>query len=150
MANMTKYEPWGMLRQMHKEIDNLFSNRFPDLQSDMAGFTGSNWVPAVDVKEEENQFIIHADVPGVNPKDIHVNIENGILTIKGEKKHESTESEKNFKRIERSSGSFFRQFSLPDNVDADAISAKSVNGVLELIIPKTTKSKSARKISVEG
>ncbi|MDX1810688.1 MAG: Hsp20/alpha crystallin family protein [Gammaproteobacteria bacterium] len=147
---MIKYEPWDMLKQMHKEMDNLFSSRFPDLQSDIAGFAGSNWVPAVDVKEEDDKFVIHADIPGVAPKDIKVNIENGVLTIKGEKKHERTESEKNFRRIERSSGSFFRQFSLPETVDPDHISAKSDNGVLELTIPKTSKTKSNREITVEG
>jgi len=150
MSDLSKYEPWGMLKQMRKEMDDVFSHRFPDLQSNVSGFSNSNWVPAVDVKEDDDKFVIHADVPGVAPKDIKVDIENGVLTIQGEKKHERTESEKNFKRIERSSGNFYRQFSLPDNVDSDAISAKGDNGVLELTIPKTTKPNGNRKIEVQG
>lgn len=150
MSDITKYEPWGMLKQMRKEMDNVFNSRFPDIQSDFTGFAGSDWVPAVDVKEEDDKFIIHADIPGVAPKDIKVSIENGVLTIQGEKKHERTQSEKDFRRIERSSGSFFRQFTLPESVDADSISAKGNNGVLELVVPKSSKSKASRDIEVEG
>lgn len=150
MAGLTKYEPWDVLRQMRREMDNIFSNKFPDIQSDMTESTGTNWVPAVDVREEDDKFLIHADIPGVNPKDIDVSVDNGVLTIKGEKKHESSESEKSYKRVERSYGSFFRQFTLPESADFEAISAKSANGVLELIIPKSAKAAAKRQINVEG
>jgi len=148
MADMTKYEPWGMLRQMRKEMDDLFNRGY--LDSGQLASNSANWVPAVDVKEEDNRFIIHADIPGVAPNDIKVKIENRVLTIQGEKKHERSESEKNFRRIERSSGSFFRQFTLPESADTDKVSAKSNNGVLELIIPKAEKTNSSREVTVEG
>jgi len=148
MADMTKYEPWGMLRQMRKEMDDLFNRGY--LDSGQLASNSANWVPAVDVKEEDNRFIIHADIPGVAPNDIKVKIENRVLTIQGEKKHERSESEKNFRGIERSSGSFFRQFTLPESADTDKVSAKSNNGVLELIIPKAEKTNSSREVTVEG
>jgi HSP20 family protein len=111
--------------------------------------TGGDWTPAVDIKEEKNAYIIHADIPGVDPKDIEVQMENGVLTVKGERESEKKEEREGYKRIERSKGSFFRSFSLPDSVDGDKISAKSKNGVLEVTIPKTTKNGS-KKITVEG
>ena len=148
MADMTRYEPWGMLRQMRKEMDDLFNRGYLDTGQLAAG--SANWVPAVDVKEEDDRFVIHADIPGVSPNDIKVKIENRVLTIQGEKKHERSESDKNFRRIERSSGSFFRQFTLPESADSDKISAKSNNGVLVLVIPKSNNTSSSREVMVEG
>ncbi len=150
MAGLTRYEPWDLLKQMRKDMDELFSTQFPSIQNNLEGYSSSSWVPAVDVREEDDKYVIHADVPGVDPKDIDVNIDNGVLTIKGEKKHEASDSGKNYKRIERSYGTFFRQFTLPDTADVENIKAKSANGVLELTIPKTTKSASTKKIEVEG
>ena len=93
----------------------------------------------VDIKEEENRYVIHADVPGVDPADIEVNMENGVLSIKGERESESKEEREGYKRVERVRGSFFRRFNLPDTADAEAISAKSKDGVLEIVIPKQEK-----------
>jgi HSP20 family protein len=90
----------------------------------------------VDIKEEADRFVLHADIPGVSPEKIDVSMENGVLTIKGEKKTEATTEQEGYKRVERSYGSFYRRFSLPDSANAEAISAKSINGVLELVIPK--------------
>ena len=142
-------EPWSLLTQLHGEMDRLFDNHLKDMSGELANVSTSDWVPAVDVKEESDKYVIHADIPGVNPKDIHVTMDNGVLTIEGERKHEASESEKGYKRIERVSGSFLRRFSLPDSVNADAISAKGNNGVLEIIIPKANKRES-KKITVEG
>ncbi|MDH5299835.1 MAG: Hsp20/alpha crystallin family protein [Gammaproteobacteria bacterium] len=147
MAGIRRYEPWGVLGQLQNEIDRLFDNRMePAARTELAS---SDWVPAVDIKEEQDKYMLHVDVPGVNPKDIHVQMEGGVLTISGERKHERREAENGYKRVERVSGSFFRRFSLPDSVDSDGVSAKCNQGVLEVIIPKTQKSRS-RKIAVEG
>ncbi|MDH5552298.1 MAG: Hsp20/alpha crystallin family protein [Nitrosomonas sp.] len=126
--NITRYEPWGLLSQLQRELAH---------GNAAEGSTATaEWAPAVDIKEEANKFVIHADIPGVKPEEINVSMEDGVLTIKGEKKTEAKTDEEGYKRIERTYGSFYRRFSLPDTANADAISAQSKNGVLEIIIPK--------------
>lgn len=107
----------------------------------------AEWAPAVDIKEENDKFVIHADIPGVKPEDIDISMENGVLTIRGEKKTEAETEKEGYKRVERTYGSFYRRFSLPDTADSDAISAVSKHGVLELTIPKKDVVK-PKKISV--
>ena len=109
----------------------------------------SSWQPAVDIKEEENCFLIVADVPGVDPKDIEITMENGMLTVKGERHLEAEDSNKKYKRTERTSGVFYRRFSLPDTVDGEHIEAKGNNGVLEITIPKHEKVQ-PRRIEVKS
>ena len=92
--------------------------------------------PRVDIKEEAEQFIINADLPGINPKEIEISMENNVLTIKGIRTLERNVKEENYSKIERFSGSFYRQFTLPDHVNGEAIKANSKHGVLEIIIPK--------------
>ena len=134
--SIIRYEPFGLLTQLQRELARA------------EGSTATaEWSPSVDIKEEPDRFVIHADVPGVNPEDIDIHMENGQLTIKGEKKTEATTDEKNYKRIERTYGSFYRRFGLPDSAQADQISARSKHGVLEIVIPKR-ESVQPRKISV--
>jgi HSP20 family protein len=140
-----RYEPWGMLDQMRKEMDRMFENR----SDENSNVVTSDWVPAVDVKEEQDAFIIKADIPGVDPNDIEVHMENGMLTIRGSREQESREERDGYKRVERVSGNFYRRFGLPDTADADKITAKSNHGVLEIRIPKQEKVQ-PRKITVEG
>ena len=149
MAGMTRYEPWSLLSQLQDEVDRMFNARTGLTRSDAGPLAASDWMPAVDIKEEKDRYIIVADVPGVDPKDIHVSMEHGVLTIKGEKETEKKEEREGYRRIERSRGSFSRSFSIPDSVDSEAITAKSRNGVLEVVIPKQQVVKS-RKIEVEG
>ena len=137
--SMVRYEPWGLLNQLHGEVDRLFNTRMGRYGDDGDQLATSDWVPAVDIKEEDDRFVIHADVPGVDPKDIEVNMEDGVLSIKGERQSERTDEREGYKRVERVRGSFFRRFSLPDTANADAISARSKNGVLEVVIPKQEK-----------
>ena len=143
--SMMKYEPWGLLEQMRREMERAVDTRTAEGSS----VATSDWVPAVDIKEDADSFVIVADIPGVDPKDIEVHMENGVLTIKGEKESEKKEEREGYKRVERSYGSFYRRFSLPDTADPDKISAKSNNGVLEVRIAKQEKVQ-PRKISVEG
>ncbi len=128
---ITRYEPFTILNQLQKELD-----RVRDGEESGGRIATAEWAPAVDIKEEESRFVIHADIPGVNPDDIDVNMEKGVLTIKGEKNTEAKTEKENYKRVERIYGSFYRRFSLPDTADNEAISAKSKNGVLEIVIPK--------------
>jgi len=126
--NITRYEPWGLLSQLQRELAH---------GNAAEGSTATaEWAPAVDIKEETDKFVIHADIPGVKPEEINVSMEDGVLTIKGEKKTEAKTDEEGYKRVERTYGSFYRRFSLPDTANSDAISAQSKHGVLEIIIPK--------------
>jgi HSP20 family protein len=108
------------------------------------------WAPAVDIEEDDRAITIKADLPEVEKKDIHVNIENGTLTIQGERKREKEEKKKSYHRVERSYGSYLRSFSLPDYVEKDRISAEAKNGVLTLTLPKRPEAKSkAAEIAVK-
>jgi len=144
-VTLTKYEPWNLLGQMRREMDRAMDAR----TSEGSSMATSEWVPAVDIKEEEDSFVIIADIPGVDPKDIEVHMENGMLTIKGEKESEKKEEREGYKRVERSYGSFYRRFGLPDTADAGKITAKSNHGVLEVRIGKQEQVK-PRKILVDG
>ncbi len=124
---ITRYEPWGLLSQLQRELERGVAE----------GSTATaEWAPAVDIKEGTDSFVIHADIPGVKPEEIDISMEDGVLTIKGEKKSESKTEKEGYKRVERTYGSFYRRFSLPDTANADAISASSKHGVLEVVIPK--------------
>ncbi len=139
---LVRYEPWNLLNQLQRELERMHEG-----DTEGGSIATAQWAPAVDIKEESDRFVLHADIPGVKPEDIDVSMEDGVLTIKGEKESESKTEEKGYKRIERSYGSFYRRFSLPDTADPEGISAKSKNGVLEITIPKREAVK-PKKISV--
>ena len=142
---LVRYDPWNIFDQLRKEMDRAMTR-----EGDESGsVVTSDWSPAVDIREDESGFTIVADIPGVDPKDIDVHMENGMLTIKGERESEKKEEKEGYKRIERSYGSFYRRFSMPDTADADKIKAESKNGVLQISIPKQEKVQ-PRKISVES
>ena len=126
-----RYEPWGLLNQLQKELELS-----KDDKSGEGTIATAEWAPAVDIKEEVDKFVIHADIPGVKPEDIEVSMEAGVLTVKGEKESEAKTEKEGYKRVERTYGSFYRRFSLPDTADSDAINAKCKHGVLEITIPK--------------
>ncbi len=138
-----RYEPLSVIGQLQKELARSFSNFGNEFGEGL--FPSAEWMPAVDVKEEGNQFVVHADIPGVKPEDIEVNLEAGVLTIKGEKKSESKTEKEGYTRVERTQGSFYRRFNLPGAAaDSEAVSAKFKNGVLELAIPKCEAEKPKR------
>lgn len=144
---LVRYEPWSMLNQLRREMDQMFEST-GEVEENSAIAT-ADWVPAVDIRENKDAFELQVDVPGVDPKDIDVHMENGILTIKGERESKKKEEREGYKRVERQYGSFYRRFSLPDTADADKIAAKCKNGVLDIIIPKK-EAVQPRKISVQG
>ncbi|MCG6866151.1 MAG: Hsp20/alpha crystallin family protein [Thiogranum sp.] len=137
--SLVRYEPWGLLNQLHGEIDRLFDNRLPTYGDDRDQLATSDWVPAVDIREEDSRYVIHADVPGVKPEDIEVQMEDGVLSVTGHRESEAAQQREDYRRVERVRGSFFRRFALPDTADAEAISAKCKDGVLEIVIPKQVK-----------
>lgn len=128
---ITRYEPWSLLNQLQRE---LLSSQ--DEKTTEGSIATAEWAPAVDIKEEVDKFVIYADIPGVKPDAIEVSMEAGVLTVKGQKESEAKTEKEGYKRVERTSGSFYRRFSLPDSADGEAINAKCKHGVLEIIIPK--------------
>lgn len=142
--NRMRNNPWGFpapdMRQMME--------RFMGAEDDQSDVVTSQWTPRVDVKEEAERFVIFADVPGVEPKDIEVHMENGVLTIRGERETEEENEGERFTRVERTHGLFYRRFALPDTADSDAISASGRHGVLEISIPKRGKD-NPRRIEVK-
>ena len=133
---LTRYEPWSAMRQLQNEVSRMFDNVVAGAE-DGSNVVTSRWTPAVDIREDAERFVIDADVPGVEPGDIELTMENGVLTIKGERKL-GTEDEggNGYRRVERVHGGFYRRFTLPDTADAEAISANGRHGVLEVVIPK--------------
>lgn len=145
--NMIRYEPryrpLGLLGRLLQD-DELRGLLEPSGEPDVV----TDWLPAVDIREEDERFVLHADLPGVNPEDIEVSMEDGVLTIQGERDTSNEEERGGYKRTERVRGSFLRRFTLPDTTDGGAVSATTRHGVLEITIPKQDKPK-PHKIDVQ-
>jgi len=127
------YRPNSILDALQKEF--FSSSPFRGMEDDSTLAT-SAWAPKSDIKEEDSQFIVSIDIPGVALDDINVSMENNTLTIKGNREIEHKDSNKNFMRIEREFGEFHRQFALPRGINEAGISAKMKHGVLKILIPK--------------
>jgi HSP20 family protein len=149
--NVTRFEPWSLLNRLQRDLgylDQIAARGF-GLGSDNGEQTVADWVPAIDIVEEKERFVLRADLPGVNAEDIDISMDKGLLSISGERRQEKTENSEGLHRVERVTGKFYRRFSLPETVDADGIAAKSVNGILEVTIPKQPQIQ-ARRIAVEA
>jgi HSP20 family protein len=146
MTFLTKFERWDPfdeLATLRNRVDRLWGRLTADEEPLL-----TNWSPTSDIVETKDDLVIKAELPGLEQKDVNVEIENGVLTIKGERKAETEAVEKGYRRIERSYGSFFRSFTLPPNVEAEKISATFTNGLLEVHMPKKEGAK-PRSIKVE-
>lgn len=134
---LVRRDPW-------REIEDMF-----DRYSRAAGWprregaSNGEWMPSVDIAETEKEYVIKAELPEVRKEDVKVTVENGVLSIRGERKQEKEEKGKKFHRIERVYGSFARSFTLPDNVDESKISATFKDGMLHLQMPKSAPAKPA-------
>lgn len=144
---MHRYEPWTLLNLLQRELDrsNEGARGAPESPSTVAT---AEWTPPVDIKEEADRYVLLADLPGVSPDQIEVTMEEGILSLRGERRTEALERREGYKRIERAYGSFYRRFSLPDTADAEGISARCNNGVLEIVIPKRSQQQPRRVVVV--
>lgn len=146
--SLLRVHPWQALDDLQSDINRILErNQQPGDNQELAN---NSWQPTVDIKEDKDKFTLRADVPGVDPKDIEVSMDNGLLTIEGKREDKHEEKDDNYVRIERISGRFYRQFNLPQSADEDNISARSNNGVLEITIPKTSSKKDAKKIEVQS
>ena len=132
----------------NNDFNRLFNSLFSDHEEEKTT-TNYDWSPAVDIKEEANSYVIHADVPGLKPEDIDISLEDDVLTIHGERKIDNEEEKEGYKRIERVRGTFFRRFNLPDTADQNKVTANCKDGVLEVIIQKQEKVL-PKKITING
>jgi HSP20 family protein len=145
---LVSYEPWSFVNRLQRQLDQTFNKTSATAEAASAQTVA--WIPRVDIYEEAERFVVLADVPGVEAKDIDITAENGVLTIRGERHTQKKESDQNsYERVERTSGSFLRRFTLPDTANTETIKAKQTNGVLEVSIPKHPQVQ-PRRISVEA
>ena len=144
--NLIRFEPWSIADLMYHDFDRLATRRFVrhDDKSHVA-----DWVPAADLVEQKDRFVLRADVPGVDPADIEVSMDDGVLSVSGQRHAESRDEVDGVHRFERVSGHFYRRIALPETADAEGITAKSANGILEVAIPKLPEVQ-ARRIAVEA
>lgn len=137
MANITRWDPFNELMSLQNRFNQLVRSPFSNLSSSgEQPLAFGNFVPPVDVYEDEHNITVQAEVPGVNENDLDIRLENNVLTISGERKMEDEQREENFHRIERSYGRFVRSFALPTTVDAENVNAQFENGILRITIPK--------------
>jgi len=129
---ITRWDPFREVVALQNRMNSLFGN----MAENEGPLTTANFVPAVDVYEDEKKVVLKLEVPGIEEKDLDVSVENNVLTVKGERKFEKEEKEENFHRIERRYGSFYRAFTLPTTVDTEHIDAKYEAGVLKLELKK--------------
>ena len=126
---------WNPTRSLMTDFDRIFDSMFTH---DLPRFSSTkSWMLAVDVNETETEFFLSADMPGLDKKDVSVNIHDGVITIKGERAIDNEKSTDDYRIRERQLGSFNRSFRLPDNVNEVKVAAKFKNGVLKVTLPKT-------------
>jgi HSP20 family protein len=144
---LIRWEPAAELTSIQTEMNRLFTSLFDSPTRPASGEATRRWIPAIDLVESGDQYVLHADLPGLSEQDINVELESGVLKISGERKSESTAEKGGYRRIERSYGSFSRSLTLPDGVNPDAVEASFDKGVLEVKIPKPEQIK-PRKVTI--
>lgn len=138
MNGMVRQDPWSLMPRLQDEINRLFGTVN---QTDGSSSATATWVPAVDIHEFTDRFELYVDVPGVDPNSVELTLEEGVLTLSGERvpRNPRNDSEPQYRRTERSQGQFYRRFVLPDTVDSDKVNAAGKDGVLTVTIPKKAK-----------
>jgi len=135
---IARFEPWPYVDLLQRELNQTADRK-----------ATAEWAPAVDIFEDKDRFVLHADVPGVNPEDVEISLEDGVLTVSGARNAGTIGEDTDVRRTERQTGRFSRRFTLPESTDADHVTAKISNGVLEVLIPKLPQVQ-PRRITVEA
>ena len=143
--HLTRYQPWSL----HREFLNEFNRLLDRTGNDESTSATAEWAPSVDIEEHADKYVLHADVPGVDPNAIEITLEGGVLTLSGSREKAVEQKGVESRRIERVTGTFLRRFTLPESVDAENVKARGKHGVLEIVIPKREAAK-PRKISVNS
>jgi HSP20 family protein len=148
MNTVVRQDPWSLVPRLQDEINRLFGNVN---QNDSSSATAT-WVPAVDIHEYVDRFELYVDLPGVDPNQVELTLEGGVLTLSGQRAEQGTSNrgeEPAYQRSERGLGHFYRRFVLPDTVDSEKVNATGKNGVLTVTIPKQAKAM-PRRIQIAG
>ena len=144
--HLRRYEPWALHRDVLNEFSRLFNGAGSNDESVSAT---AEWAPSVDIEEHADKYVLHADVPGVDPNAIEITLDKGVLTLSGSREQAVEQKGVESRRIERITGTFLRRFTLPESVDAENVKATGRHGVLEIVIPKREAAK-PRKIAVNS
>jgi HSP20 family protein len=145
---IVRWEPLREINSLQSEMNRLFNTVF-DTPSNGSGNVLRRWMPAMDLVESGDHFVLRADLPGMGEDDVNIEFEDGTLTVSGERKAEHEDSNEGFHRVERSFGSFSRSLTLPQGIDPEAVTASFDRGVLEIRIPKPEQRK-PRRIAIGG
>ena len=148
MRSLVTWNPYQELSNWHRDIDDLFRRFFPGDDEETSRTSMTGWLPAAEAFERDGQYVIRADVPGVEPNEVEVSVLNDTLTIKGERKRSNEVKEKDYHYTETAYGRFERRLALPQGIDPEKIAAKFVNGVLEISMP-LPQSATAKKVPIE-
>jgi len=140
---LVRWTPWQELEHMQRQLSRVLEDVHSPVSTDYG-----EWAPTVDIRETDDAILVQAELPGIEKKDVHLEVKDRTLTISGERKYEKDVKEENVHRIERAYGRFVRSFSLPNNVDTTKVDATMTNGVLEVKLPKVEGAK-AREISIQ-
>jgi HSP20 family protein len=144
--DLFRANPFSLLRRMTEEMDRVIQ----EVGLESEGSNGLGWSPAVEVSLKDGKYNVHAELPGLEPKDVKIEVENDALVIQGERKFEKEENEGGVQRTERQYGMFYRSIPLPEGVKLDQAQAKFHNGVLEITIPVEEQQSNKRSIPIEG
>lgn len=139
---LVRYEPWSVLNQLHGQINRLLEREF-DTAGESSAAT-ADWIPAADIEEYNDRFVLRLDVPGVDVAAIDITLDKGVLSVSGERTRAANTQEMARTRTERPQGRFHRRFTLPDTVDAANVQASGRNGIVEVTIPKQPKAQPRR------
>lgn len=147
MNQITTWDPFRELEEIHRRLTPLLDggNR---VRGGWESVTAAEWSPVVDIVEDDKTYVFKAELPDVKKEDVHVRVENGVLTLSGERKFEKEEKGRKFHRVERAFGTFARSFSLPDNVEADQVAANYRDGMLTITVPKAEQAR-PRQIDIK-
>jgi HSP20 family protein len=147
---LIRWEPVRELNTIQNEMNRLFNTFFETSGTQSGGHTaGRRWLPAMDLVESGDDFVLRADLPGLSEDDVNIELEDNVLTISGERKSEHEERKEGYYRLERASGSFSRSLTLPEGVDPEKVRANFDRGVLEVRIPKPEQRK-PRKVTISA
>lgn len=139
--SIIRWEPFRDLVSTQDRFNQLFNDTFARAFGDQHEVPPGAWVPAVDIYETDDSVVLKAELPGINPDDVEIRVEDSTLYLKGERKFEKEVKEENLHRVERSYGTFARTFALPNTIDADKVKAEYQNGILTLTMPKHEEAK---------
>ena len=145
---IVRWEPFRDLLSLQERMNRQFDDSFRGARgSDEDWALGGSWAPAVDIYEQDGNIVLKAELPGIDPKDVDVRVENNTLTLRGERKHDQEVKRENYHRVERTYGAFTRSFTLPNVVDTNNIKAEYRDGVLRMTLPKREEAK-PKQISI--